>query len=169
MTAASCEKHPFELAQGPCHDCGHDACPACLVFARGPKKPPICLECSITAAGVRQTSARPPKYIGKDMKVLRKRLVRELKEHLASGSSLFDVQPLAPFDESDGDSLTAPPSPEPVPQELLIPEVELPPLIDLPMDSILVDHPPTENMPQLDWSEEWSDDWDTPGAMTGGN
>jgi hypothetical protein len=188
VTAANCEKHPFELAENPCYDCGYDACKACLVFARGPKKPAICLECSITAAGVRQTSARPPKYIGKDMKVLRKRLVKELKERRASSSRLVDVEELPPYDPAeDFSSNPPPPEPpfEPIAEPAFVPidepafesivEPSFEPVGELSIDErIAPGLTPTsaasdEQMPTMDWSQDFSEGWNATPALSADN
>jgi hypothetical protein len=68
----SCEKHPFETADGMCHQCGRDYCGECLVFARGPKKPPACISCALAMAGVRSSASVAPKYVKEDMRRLRR-------------------------------------------------------------------------------------------------
>lgn len=147
MTAANCEKHPFELADNPCFDCGHDACRDCLVFVRGPKKPAICLDCSIEAAGVRRGAARTPKYIGKDMKVLRKRLAKELKEQRAAEKRLVDFESIAAYDPAGDPTLLQPPVDPPIDPPPATPVIENAPEADL-----------DETMPRIDWSQPWSDD-----------
>ena len=190
MTAANCEKHPFELAVNPCYECGHDACRGCLVSVRGPKKPAICLDCSITAGGVRRNSARPPKYVPKDMKVLRKQLVRALKEQRASSSRLVEIEQMPPFDPADlglippaDDAFAVPPTPavvEPaadslldaVMQPLMDPTMEPvidPPVVNPPVESVMTEPPPSDQMPTMDWSEDWSNDWNTPPTVTTGS
>jgi hypothetical protein len=155
VTAANCEKHPFELADGACYDCGYDACRACLVFARGPKKPAICLDCSIQAAGVRRGAARPPKYTPKDMKVLRKRLVKALKEQRSSQKRLVDVDQITPYDPALDPSLVQPVQPAP-PAETPVIETAAPePTLD-------------ERMPTFDWSQPWSNDTDAAAYATDG-
>ena len=55
----SCTKHPHEPGRGICGRCGLAWCGSCLVQARGPKKPPYCMECAMFAAGVRSAATRP--------------------------------------------------------------------------------------------------------------
>jgi hypothetical protein len=54
-----CEKHIFDPAAGTCRACRHDFCEQCLVYVHGPNKPPFCIPCALTAAGVRSTARRP--------------------------------------------------------------------------------------------------------------
>ena len=54
-----CDKHVFEAREATCNHCGGDYCGDCLVYAHGPKKPPLCVSCALAAAGVRSTAARP--------------------------------------------------------------------------------------------------------------
>ena len=56
----SCVRHPMLRATAACGQCGHLFCAECLVHAFGPNRPPMCRECALDAAGVRQRrSARP--------------------------------------------------------------------------------------------------------------
>ena len=55
----SCTKHPHEKSAALCQRCGMSWCNDCLVFAFGPKKPPMCLECAMFAGGVRSAAVRP--------------------------------------------------------------------------------------------------------------
>lgn len=143
MAAASCEKHPFEVAETACFDCGHDFCIDCLVFARGPKKPRICLPCSVVAAGVRSTAAPAPKYDKKSMKLLRKQLIAELKEEQRGRENPIDHDALPSY---------VPPTPEPVDA--------LPPVAG--SDIAL---PGEESIPA--WKRSWSESWDTPAFQPG--
>ena len=58
-TWSACEAHPFDAATGTCAGCRRRFCPTCLVSPRGPRQHPFCVPCALTAAGVRQTAARP--------------------------------------------------------------------------------------------------------------
>ncbi len=178
MTAVSCEKHPFELAVNPCYECGHDACHTCLVSVRGPKKPAICLDCSISAGGVRRNSARPPKYVPKDMKILRKRLVRELKEQRASSGRLAEIEQMPPFDPADlglippaTDSFAVPPAPPVI--EPAVDQPVIDPMMDVetdpPVETEMTEPAPTDQMPSIDWSEDWSNDWNAPPTIAAGS
>lgn len=54
MAAAFCENHTFELAEDLCGTCGRAYCAECIVYAFGPKKPPICKGCALARAGIRK-------------------------------------------------------------------------------------------------------------------
>jgi hypothetical protein len=56
-TSAKCDKHLFEDATGMCRACRRPFCVDCLVYAQGPDRPPLCIPCALTAAGVRSTAA----------------------------------------------------------------------------------------------------------------
>lgn len=49
----SCVRHYEEPAADTCRTCRNDFCSRCLVYAFGPKKPPFCVGCALTASGVR--------------------------------------------------------------------------------------------------------------------
>ncbi len=72
----TCVKHHFDMAEGQCLACGYLFCGRCLVFAKGPSKPPYCLNCALTAAGVRSTAANRPLMSPRDIK----RMDRERKK-----------------------------------------------------------------------------------------
>lgn len=55
-----CTRHQFEAAVDSCRTCGSGFCRECLVYSFGPERPPFCLDCALTAAGVRATAARTP-------------------------------------------------------------------------------------------------------------
>lgn len=87
-----CEKHVFEATEGLCRSCGGEFCGDCLVYAYGHKKPPYCVSCALTAAGVRSTAARHKVRSRREMK-------REFKEQQraaklatkASGTATSDL------------------------------------------------------------------------------
>ncbi len=59
---ATCIKHVMLTAQTTCCECAHDYCDECLVYPFGPRKPPLCIACALTFAGVRTTKiVRRPK------------------------------------------------------------------------------------------------------------
>ncbi len=58
--AEQCVKHHFDMAEGQCRSCGYLYCGRCLVFAKGPSKPPYCLSCAVAAAGIRSNAANTP-------------------------------------------------------------------------------------------------------------
>ena len=97
-----CEKHPFERMERHCRTCGGEFCADCLVYSYGPKKPPYCVNCALSAAGVRSTAARPQLRSKRDIKRDEKEAKRKAK--LASktrvnvdASVLFDAQPIGPI------------------------------------------------------------------------
>ena len=55
-----CVKHHFDMAEGQCRRCGYLFCGRCLVFSRGPSKPPYCLSCAVAAAGIRSNAGNIP-------------------------------------------------------------------------------------------------------------
>jgi hypothetical protein len=63
-----CTKHPFEVAENCCRNCGYDYCSECLVYAFGPKKPPFCVACALAAAGVRSNAANRPVMSRREMR-----------------------------------------------------------------------------------------------------
>ena len=68
-----CQVHPYEVAEGLCRSCGGPFCADCLVYPFGPVKPPYCVPCAVSAAGVRQTARNPTVVVPKETK-------RRLKE-----------------------------------------------------------------------------------------
>ena len=53
-----CEKHLFEQAEDRCGSCGLEFCAECLVYSFGPKRPPYCIPCAVSAAGIRSGAAK---------------------------------------------------------------------------------------------------------------
>jgi len=53
-----CEKHLFEEAEDRCGKCGHEFCAECLVYSFGPKRPPYCIPCAVSSAGIRAGAAK---------------------------------------------------------------------------------------------------------------
>lgn len=68
----SCAKHQFESAVDVCRTCGHDFCGECLVYPFGENKPPYCLDCALSASGVRSGSGKPPLLSKKEIKARHK-------------------------------------------------------------------------------------------------
>ena len=56
---AHCVRHFEEPVMALCRTCGQPYCSRCLVFAFGPKKPPYCVSCALTASGVRVNHKAP--------------------------------------------------------------------------------------------------------------
>jgi len=53
---AHCMRHYEEPMEATCRQCGRAFCGRCLVYSFGPKKPPFCVGCALTASGVRNKS-----------------------------------------------------------------------------------------------------------------
>ncbi|MCB1030119.1 MAG: hypothetical protein KDA95_02195 [Acidimicrobiales bacterium] len=51
-----CMRHLEEPDVAACQHCGRPFCAQCLVFPRGPKKPPYCIGCALNASGVRNSN-----------------------------------------------------------------------------------------------------------------
>ena len=77
-----CQVHPYEVAEGLCRSCGGPFCADCLVYPFGPVKPPYCVPCAVSAAGVRRTARNPtvavPKETKRRLKAWRKARKRDL-------------------------------------------------------------------------------------------
>ena len=93
-----CAKHVFEPTEALCRTCGGEFCGDCLVYAYGPKKPPYCVNCALSAAGVRSTAARPHVRSRRDVKRELKEQKRQSKVAAKSGrggaDELFDAIPI---------------------------------------------------------------------------
>jgi hypothetical protein len=120
-----CDIHAFEMADDRCGDCGRPFCSECVVYAFGPKKPPLCRACAIARSGVRKHAARAPiaskRAIRKEAKQ-RRRAARRQPERVAA-----DAQPISA--DMDWEAVeaaepvpvaapvqAAPPPPAPTPQ-----------------------------------------------------
>ena len=78
----SCSKHPHEIGVALCDRCGQARCSDCLVYARGDRKPPYCMECAMFVGGVRSAAPRPA-LSRREMKARRKELERAEQERQA--------------------------------------------------------------------------------------
>jgi hypothetical protein len=97
--AEICNRHSFEYAENVCCKCGLAFCHDCLVYPRGPKKPPFCLNCAISAAGVR-SSARTPSNLSRREVKRRVREAKGMHQAQAQTHAHADVA-LPPSDERD--------------------------------------------------------------------
>ncbi|MCD9624560.1 hypothetical protein [Rhabdothermincola salaria] len=88
-----CVRHQFEEAIDRCRVCDEPFCGECLVFAFGAEHPPYCLNCALSAAGVRVRGARPAK-------VSRRELRRREKEAAARAKAEAESPPQPPIDWS---------------------------------------------------------------------
>ena len=52
-----CVRHYEEPVVDHCRTCHRPYCSRCLVYSFGPKKPPFCVGCALSASGVRNTTA----------------------------------------------------------------------------------------------------------------
>ena len=57
----SCVQHPSVRASAACGQCGHLFCGDCLVYPFGEQRPPMCVGCALSAAGVRRKKTNRPK------------------------------------------------------------------------------------------------------------
>ena len=67
-----CHVHGFELGESRCRNCGFEFCSECLVYAFGASKPPYCISCALTAAGVRSNAARRPSLSKREIRKMDK-------------------------------------------------------------------------------------------------
>jgi len=86
-----CERHQFDRAVDRCGRCGGEFCATCVVYSFGPKKPPFCLPCAVTAAGVRTKAAKVPALSRKE----RKRLEKERAVNLAQRAQAPEPAPIS--------------------------------------------------------------------------
>ena len=107
--ALICNRHSFEYAENVCSSCGVAFCHDCLVYPRGPKKPPLCVQCAIAAAGVRSSARNQSNYSRREVK----KRVREAKNmqpaqphpeatplaNLPGDDHDFELTSNAPFDQ----------------------------------------------------------------------
>ena len=125
MAAEMCDIHAFEVADDRCGDCGRPFCSECVVYAFGPKKPPLCRACAIARAGVRKHAARAPiaskRAIRREARE-RRRMSRRTPEKVAA-----EAQPAISADLDweavDADAPAPPPLAAPPP-----PAPEMPPV-----------------------------------------
>jgi hypothetical protein len=81
-----CQVHPYEVAEGLCRSCGGPFCADCLVYPFGPVKPPYCVPCAVSAAGVRRNARNPTVVVPKETK-------RRLKEWRKARKRDMDTPP----------------------------------------------------------------------------
>lgn len=144
-----CAKHQFEAAEDTCRACGRDFCAECLVYSFGPKKPPYCIACALTAAGVRTTAANVPTKTKKELKLEARARRKADRESVKNRTANVDVDwsmpedPTAGLTEEDLRLPTAPvdaaiPPPPPPPPPLA---GEDPGDAELPADAVIVPAP----------------------------
>ncbi|MCB1015399.1 MAG: hypothetical protein KDB10_09840, partial [Acidimicrobiales bacterium] len=97
-----CAKHPFEAAEDSCRECGNIFCTDCLVYSFGPKKPPFCIACALTAAGVRTTAANVPAKPKKELKKEHRARRRAEKAEARHGAGSMAVDWSVDTDPTEG-------------------------------------------------------------------
>jgi hypothetical protein len=98
----SCEKHSHEPGAAICGRCGGAWCGNCLVYAYGPKKPPLCLACAMYAGGVRSAATRPA-MPRRELKARLKAAKAEAKTSPAPRAEAPAPVPAASPEQGDGD------------------------------------------------------------------
>ena len=101
-----CQVHPYEVAEGLCRSCGGPFCADCLVYPFGPVKPPYCVPCAVSAAGVRTSARNPtvavPKETKRRLKEWRKARKRDLESPPPDGVATWQkMDEAAVADEED--------------------------------------------------------------------
>jgi hypothetical protein len=96
-----CAKHLFEGAEDFCGKCGLEFCGECLVYAFGPKKPPLCIPCAVQAAGIRASAGNRPSVDKGEMKRMKKERTSAFKRFRREKTSrkaetVPDLWPVAP-------------------------------------------------------------------------
>jgi hypothetical protein len=88
-----CEKHIFEESEDRCGKCGQEFCAECLVYAFGPKKPPMCIPCAVAAAGIRSTAANAPVLGRREMKAMQRERMLLIKRNLRPAAPELEPEP----------------------------------------------------------------------------
>jgi len=99
----SCAKHPHEIGVALCGRCGFAWCDACLVFAHGPDKAPLCMECAMFAGGVRSAATRPA--------LSRREMKARVKQVQAAMAAKADPVPASTAAVESEPDVAAPPPP----------------------------------------------------------
>lgn len=61
MSDSRCKKHSWEASENECRECRFAHCADCLVYINGPNKPPLCVTCALSIAGVRKGGRGRPR------------------------------------------------------------------------------------------------------------
>ena len=88
-----CEKHIFEESEDRCGNCGQEFCAECLVYAFGPKKPPLCIPCAVSKAGIRSTAANTPVVSRREMKAMQRERMLLIKRKLRPAAAELEPEP----------------------------------------------------------------------------
>jgi hypothetical protein len=134
-----CSKHLFEGAEDFCGKCGLEFCGECLVYAFGPKKPPLCIPCAVAAAGIRASAGNRPSVAKGEMKRMQKERTSAFKR--------FRRDKKKDKSEALPDPWPTPSAPEPAPpmEPVALPDVEpLEPAIDAEVANAGPAHPYAE-------------------------
>ena len=97
--AQICNRHSFEYAENVCSSCGLPFCHDCLVYPRGPKKPPFCVNCAIAEAGVRSSARNPTNLSRRQVK----KRVREAKNMHEQAQPHTEAAPLSQLARDEHD------------------------------------------------------------------
>jgi hypothetical protein len=68
VSTGFCDNHSFEVSEDDCRTCGRSFCTECLLYAWGPKRPPLCKSCAIAVAGIRKNGGRTPVASRRELK-----------------------------------------------------------------------------------------------------
>jgi len=104
VAAEQCEIHPFEGADDRCGACGRTYCIECIVYPFGPRKPPMCKSCAISASGIRKHANRAPVASR-----------RQLKQEARARRKRAKAKDNRPAEQAPSVSATAPPTAAPPP------------------------------------------------------
>jgi hypothetical protein len=108
---ARCDADPLDFATDLCDECGGEYCEDHLVYPFGPKRAPLCKQCAIARAGVRQTAALRRRMTRSQMKRRRLELRSMQRERKTLGFEYFDARDPAGEASTAGDVLVeAPPA-----------------------------------------------------------
>lgn len=97
-----CVRHQFEAAVDRCRVCDEPFCPECLVHSFGPKQPPFCVNCALSAAGVRIRGARPTKVSRRELRRREKEAAARAGQDAASGPEEPAIDWSFPGDDESG-------------------------------------------------------------------
>lgn len=74
-----CPRHPFEVAEDVCPECGGAFCASCLVYPFGPQRPALCVSCALALSGVRAPGRRSGRLKPREL-ARRRQLLAEARQ-----------------------------------------------------------------------------------------
>jgi hypothetical protein len=119
----------FEGAEDRCGKCGFEYCGECLVYAFGPKKPPLCIPCAVAAAGIRAAAGNRPAYAKGEMKRFQKERASAFKRFRRERAVPPGVEPDLPAAPAPIVPIAPAVSPD---HPTVLPAAALPPLAPVP-------------------------------------